>query len=92
MSFIFDKHLYMSRLILWDTGFDIMDDYKGSVVCYLVRDISPYRDDVEKATQHVADAVGRSYAETALLIEEGKLRMCIDKDTDETWFEIKDGC
>ncbi len=62
-----------------------------NVIVYAnVRDIEPYKTDTKKATEHVATAIGKSYAETATLIEQDKVYLMIDKQTEETWFEVVD--
>lgn len=62
-----------------------------NVIVYAnVRDIEPYQTDTKKATEHVVTAIGKSYAETAALIEQDKVYLMIDKQTEETWFEVVD--
>ena len=64
---------------------------EDNVIVYAnVREIEPYREDPEKATQHVASAIGKSYEETAVLIELGRVYLMINKQTEETWFEVYD--
>ena len=47
---------------------------EDNVIVYAnVREIEPYREEPEKATQHVASAIGKSYEETAVLIELGRV-------------------
>jgi len=63
---------------------------RENVVSYFVKDISPYQEERERATTHVASVIGRSVDETSVLIESYKVLLCIDKDTEETWFEVTD--
>jgi hypothetical protein len=61
---------------------------RENVVSYFVKDISPYKEERERATSHVASVIGRSVEDAYNLIESYKVMLCIDKDTEETWFEV----
>ncbi|MBN1786634.1 MAG: hypothetical protein JW825_06595 [Candidatus Methanofastidiosa archaeon] len=59
-----------------------------NVIYFNVRDIGPYNDEKDKATEHVAGVIGRTLEDTGRLISEGKVFLFINKETEETWFEV----
>lgn len=70
----------------------ILGDYfmedSSNLTCYFVKDIEPYKEEKVKATQHVASVIKKSVEETSILIEAGMVMFWINKDTEETWFEV----
>jgi 2-phosphoglycerate kinase len=65
-----------------------MAEKDNKIESFNVRDIAPYRDEKDKATQHVAKVINRSFEETDKLIKEGKVFLLINKETEECWFEV----
>jgi len=65
-----------------------MEGKEEKIVKFNVRDIGPYRNEKDKATQHVATVINRSFEETSKLISEGKVFLFINKETEESWFEV----
>jgi len=65
-----------------------MEEKDSNVLYFNVRDIEPYKDEKDKATEHVSKIIGRTIEETDKLISEGKVYMFIDSKTEESWFEV----
>jgi len=65
-----------------------MEEKENKIVYFNVKDIGPYKNEKEKATQHVANVINRSLEETDRLINEGKVYLLINKETEDCWFEV----
>ncbi|HOP09066.1 MAG TPA: hypothetical protein PK718_03375 [Candidatus Methanofastidiosa archaeon] len=65
-----------------------MEGNEGKIEQFNVRDIAPYKEEQEKATEHVAKVIDKSFEETDQLIKEGRVFLLINTETEECWFEV----